>query len=161
MLYLWRHALHAHSSNNAITGTSTSSASCCDEKLAAVTRGVMLARVASHGMSCECWPLLCEFASRSRTACIIHAHRSSLDRKTPVMRWISWCCTGVSVFCCSAAWAVPVYTVGYSGKKYRFFSLNAIVRSITFLTGLLEAERLNRSLRCENRGPKSTGLLPE
>ena len=80
MLYLWRHALHAHSSNNAITGTSTSSASCCDEKLAAVTRGVMLARVASHGMSCECWPLLCEFASRSRTACIIHAHRSSLDR---------------------------------------------------------------------------------
>ena len=46
-------------------------------------------------------------------------------------------------------------------KKYRFFSLNAIVRSITFLTGLLEAERLNRSLRCENRGPKSTGLLPE
>ena len=158
MLYLWRHALHAHSSNNAITGTSTSSASCCDEKLAAVTRGVMLARVASHGMSCECWPLLCEFASRSRTACIIHAHRSSLDRKTPVMRWISWSCTDVSVFCCSAAWAVPV---GYQVKNYQFFFLIAICRSITFLSGLPKAKRSNRLLRGENPGHKLTPFLPE
>ena len=159
MLYLWRHALHAHSSNNAITGTSTSSASCCDEKLAAVTRGVMLARVASHGMSCECWPLLCEFASRSRTACIIHAHRSSLDRKTPVLDLVVLYGRQRVLLFCSLGGA----GIGFQVKNIDFFlsTPSSIVRSITFLTGLLEAERLNRSLRCENRGPKSTGLLPE
>ena len=46
-----------------------------------------------------------------------------------------------------------------SGKNYRFFFLIAIGRSITFLSGLPKAERSNRSLRCENRGPKLDGFL--
>ena len=66
--------------------------------------------------------------------------------------------TGVSVLCCSAAWAVPV---GFQVKKYRFFFLIAIVRSITFLSGLPEAKLSNRSLRGENPGHKLTPFLPE
>ena len=48
-----------------------------------------------------------------------------------------------------------------SGKKISIFFLLAIVRSITFLSGLPEAKRSNRSLRGENCGPKSTGFLTE
>ena len=67
--------------NAAILGTSTSSASCCDESHARGHAGSMLAQaVASCGMPCECWPLLCEVASRSRTACITHACRPHLHR---------------------------------------------------------------------------------
>ena len=46
-----------------------------------------------------------------------------------------------------------------SGKKLSIFFLIAIGRSITFLSGLPKAERSNRSLRCENRGPKLDGFL--
>ena len=55
-----------------------------------------------------------------------------------------------------AALAVPV---GVEVKNYRFFFLIAIGRSITFLSGLPKAKRSNRSLRCENRGPKLDGIL--
>ena len=73
--------------NAAILGTSTSSASCCDESHARGHAGSMLAQaVASCGMPCECWPLLGEFASRIRTAWIMYACRPSLDREMLAMR---------------------------------------------------------------------------
>ena len=113
---------------------------------------------ASHGMSCEYWRLLCEFASRSRKACVMYVCSSSLHTAALVIPGMSQCCTGVSVLCCSAAWAVPV---GFQVKNYRFFFLIAIVRTITFLTGLSEAKLSNRSLRGENPGHKLTPFLPE
>ena len=48
-----------------------------------------------------------------------------------------------------------------SGIKLSIFFLIAIVRSITFLSGLPEAKRSNRSLRGEKCGPKLTPFLPE
>lgn len=96
----------------AILGTSASSASCCNEKLNEVARAEqrpMLHR-ASLGMSCECWLLLC----KCRAACIMYACRSYWHTAAPLIPRISPCCqaavpcTGVTVLCCSAAWAVPV-----------------------------------------------------
>ena len=43
-----------------------------------------------------------------------------------------------------------------TGKKISFFFLIAIVRSITFLTGLSEAKLSNRSLQGESLGHKLT-----
>ena len=57
-----------------------------------------------------------------------------------------------------AAWVVPV---GVEVKNYGIFFLTAIVRSITFLSGLPEAKLSNRSLRGENPGPKLTGFMTE
>jgi hypothetical protein len=89
--------------------------------------------LASCGMTCECWPLLGELASLMRTAWTTYAYRPHLHRGTLAMRPLLQCCTVCACALLLAAWAV---LVGVEVKNYGIFFLTAIVRSITFLSGL-------------------------
>ena len=48
LLCLWRHVLHGDSGDSVILGTSISSASCCDDELAAISRGAILHVMSWH-----------------------------------------------------------------------------------------------------------------
>ena len=48
LLCLWRHVLHGDSGDSVILGTSISSASCCDDEHAAISRGAILHVMSWH-----------------------------------------------------------------------------------------------------------------
>ena len=122
---LWLHALLPRDADALVIGDSTSSGSCCEERVCSRPSWRMLV---SCGMTCECWPLLGELASLMRTAWTTYAYRPHLHRETLAMRPLLQCCT-------VCACALLLFSVGSAGdvtvKICRFLELNAIIHSST------------------------------